>query len=317
MSEVRPLPPPLPTTPLVTAFLAHRSPNTLAAYTRDLQAFARHLGVFTLDAAAEHLIQGGQVSANLGVLAYRRSLEARGLSSATVRRRLAALGSLVKVARLLGLIPWRLDVDLPRARAVRDTRGCGIQGYAALVRVAAVQRGPVKARRDVAMLRLMGDCGLRRAEVTALDVADVDFIAERIAVTGKGRGGEKVWVTLPLPTLAAVRTWLDARASRGLPASGPLFLNLDRKDGTRRLTASGLYRVLRYLGAQAGVKAARPNALRHAAITAVLDLTNGNVRAAQQFARHRNADYTLRYYDDNRRDLAGAAARLVAARVQS
>jgi len=47
--------------------------------------------------------------------------------------------------------------------------------------------------------------------------------------------------------------------------------------------------------------------LRHASITAALDTSNGDVRAAQAHARHANPQTTMRY-DDNRQDLAGKVA---------
>jgi len=67
---------------------------------------------------------------------------------------------------------------------------------------------------------------------------------------------------------------------------------------------------VRRLGAAAGVRA-RPHGLRHAAITAALDATGGDVRAVQKFSRHRDVR-VLQRYDDNRRDLAGGVARRVA-----
>ena len=56
----------------------------------------------------------------------------------------------------------------------------------------------------------------------------------------------------------------------------------------------------------------RPHELRHAGITEPLDLTNGNTRAVQRYSRHRDMRI-LNLYDDNRTDLGGDVARLVAA----
>ena len=55
---------------------------------------------------------------------------------------------------------------------------------------------------------------------------------------------------------------------------------------------------------------ARPHGLRHAAITAALDATNGNTRAVQKFSRHRKLE-TLSLYDDSRTDLGGQVAALI------
>ena len=63
------------------------------------------------------------------------------------------------------------------------------------------------------------------------------------------------------------------------------------------------------LGAAVGLSV-RPHGLRHAAITAALDLT-GDLRAVQRFSRHRDVRVLTRY-DDNRADLGGVVARTVA-----
>jgi hypothetical protein len=57
---------------------------------------------------------------------------------------------------------------------------------------------------------------------------------------------------------------------------------------------------------------ARPHGQRHAAITSALDATLGNVRAVQRFSRHADVR-TPQVYDDNREDLGGKVAALVAA----
>ena len=69
--------------------------------------------------------------------------------------------------------------------------------------------------------------------------------------------------------------------------------------------------MLGILGRRAGLsRPLRPHGLRHAAITAVLDRSGGNLRAAAKFSRHRDIR-TLMIYDDNREDLGGAMARLI------
>ena len=89
-----------------------------------------------------------------------------------------------------------------------------------------------------------------------------------------------------------------------------MFVNFDRAGKGRRLTGTSLYRIVRDLGLAAGVKA-RPHGLRHAAITEALDRTGGNVRAVQRFSRHRDLR-VLNRSDDNRQDLGGEVAALVA-----
>jgi len=250
-------------------------------------------------------LAGGHGRANETVLLFRSQLQARGLAPATINRRLAALRSLVKLARTLGLITWVLEVEGVRTEPYRDTRGPGHAGFRQLLAGLDGRIDP-KAIRDRALLRLLYDLGLRRAEVVGLDVEDVDLLAETVAVLGKGRT-QKVTLTLPPATRAALAEWLTVRGMQ----FGPLFTSLDRASRGRRLSGMGLYLVVRQIGERVNLRV-RPHGLRHAAITRALDLTGGDIRSVQKFSRHKDVRL-LQRYDDNRQDLGGAVARRVAA----
>jgi integrase/recombinase XerC len=290
---------------LVEAFLAGRSPRTVRAYSGDLSDFAGIVGAATVAAAAAQLLAGGAGQANALALDYRTDLLNRGLSPATVNRRLAALRSLVKLGRLLGLVAWSLEAEGVKSEAYRDTRGPGRDGFRRLLAVLA-DRHDAKGVRDRALLRLTYDLGLRRAEAVGIDVADLDREAGTVAVLGKGRR-EKITLTLPAPTEAALDAWLAVRGT----GPGPLFHRLDRAGkGKGRLTGAGVYDIIVSLGRRVGLRV-RPHGLRHSAITSALDATNGDIRAVQRFSRHKDVRVIARY-DDNRQDLAGQVARKVA-----
>jgi integrase/recombinase XerC len=292
---------------LVAAFLAGRNARTLLAYRRDLEDFRAFLGAGSVEQAAEALVRAAHGEANAVALAYRAALIDRGLQPATVNRRLAALRSLVALANTVGLIPWKLAVEGVPAMRYRDTRGPGRDAFAALLAAAAAPGGR-KAARDVAILRMLHDLALRRGELVALDLADVDLPQNRILILGKARTAQEP-LTLPAPTREALAGWI---AARGV-AAGPLFLNFDRAaKGSGRLTGAAIYALLRALGAGAGVPAVRPHGLRHLAITSALDTTQGDLRRVQRFSRHRDIR-VLTVYDDARRDMAGEVATLVAA----
>lgn len=294
---------------LVDAFLSGRNPRTLEAYARDLEDFRAFLGAVDGPAAARELLSLPLGEANALALAYRTHLLEEGLAPATVNRRLAALRSLVKLGRVLGFVPWALEVENVEAVSYRDTRGPGREGYRRLLD-ALDARLDAKASRDRAALRLLYDCALRRGEVVSLDLAHVDLESSpaTVSILGKKRT-QRETVTLPEPTAAALAEWIAARGED----PGPLFLNFDRAKKGSRLTGNSLYRLVRDLGDEAGLRA-RPHGLRHAAITEALDLTGGNVRAVAKFSRHRDLR-VLEVYDDSRRDLAGEVARLVAGAV--
>lgn len=290
---------------LVAAFLAGRNPRTLAAYRQDLENFRAFVGAEDLSQAAELLLTRGHGEANALGLDYRTSLLERGLSPATVNRRLAAVRSLVRLARTLGFVPWTLEVESVKSEAYRDTRGPGRVGFRRLLDELDYRRD-AKGTRDRAVLRLLYDLALRRGEVVSLDVEDVDLEAGTLDVLGKGRT-QKVRLSLPEPTKTVLRAWLELRGTE----PGPLFVNFDHARKGRRLTGTSVCRIVRRLGEAAGLKV-RPHGLRHSSITAALDATRGDVRKVQRFSRHRDLR-VLNRYDDNREDLAGEVARLVAA----
>ncbi|WP_109095446.1 tyrosine-type recombinase/integrase [Azospirillum sp. TSH64] len=298
---------------LIDAFLASRKANTVAAYRRDLEDFRAWVAAQpataayadTIDRVARELLALAPGQANALVLGYRASLDARGLAPATINRRLAALRSLVQLGKTLGLVGWDLEVENVDAAAYRDTRGPGRDGVKAMI-AQAQERSDAKGVRDTAIVRLLHDTALRRGEVVSLDLEHYDPAAATLSILGKGRL-QREPITLPDATQAALDEWIGARGRH----PGPLFYRLDNAGaGDGRLTGAAVYQIVQRLGDDIGIRT-RPHGLRHAAITSALDATNGNLRAAQSFARHRDPKVTMRY-DDNRADLAGQTARLVA-----
>lgn len=294
---------------LIAAFLSAQCPSTAQAYRKDLMDLQAFLRVSTLNGMGALLLSLDQRGANALARAYKSDMMERELLPATVNRRLAALRSLVKVARAFGFISWALEIKNLRTRPYRDTRGPGLQGVRLLLQMAEA-RNDKKGIRDRAILRLLFDLGLRREEVIRLDFEDLNLEAGMLAVLGKGQA-EKVEMTLPQETKAGLIAWIEERGTE----SGPLFTNLSHVAKGRRLTGTGIYYIIRRMGKEVGLNV-RPHGLRHAAITEALDLTGGDVRAVQKFSRHKDLR-VLNLYDDSRRDLGGQVAQMVAASVSS
>jgi integrase/recombinase XerC len=286
-------------------FFAGLKPNTLRTYRQALSDFAEFVGVGEGEQAAGVLVSGGHGEANHLALAFRANMVERGLSANTINNRLAALRSLAKLARTLGLIGWSIDVGNVKARPYRDTTGCGAAGYRRLLDHLD-GRGDPKSVRDRAIVRLLFERALRRGEVASLDVGHLDLDAATISVLGKGNT-DRESLTLPEPTRRALADWLAIRGSE----PGALFTNLDRaRKGSGRLSGAGIWSLITTLGEATG-QTVRPHGLRHAAITTALDATHGDLRSVQRFSRHAKVD-TVVIYDDSRRDLGGDVAKLIA-----
>src|SRR5947207_2305648 len=86
--------------------LADYRRTPVPAYAGDVEDFARFLDQPGAGAAVEVLIGLPHGQANAVALGYKADLMARGLAPATIGRRLAALRSLVKLARTLGRVAW-------------------------------------------------------------------------------------------------------------------------------------------------------------------------------------------------------------------
>ncbi|MCC6963747.1 MAG: tyrosine-type recombinase/integrase [candidate division Zixibacteria bacterium] len=299
---------PAPTIPLVTLFLDRRSDSTRRAYSADLSDFATFLGVPDQQSALACMVQLKAGQANSLALQYRQSLIAAGKSPATINRRLATLRSASKLARTIGAINWTLEIENEPAHSYRDTSGPGLYGIRRMLKAAAAHDNPAKAARDTAILRLLFDLALRRKELVGLELSDLSLAERRIAVVGKG-SRESLTLSLPEPTATAISTWLAFRGTD----PGPLFVNFDHAAKGCRLTGAAIFYIVRTLGRISGVTA-RPHGIRHTAITHALDRTGGNVRSVQRFSRHANLQ-TLTIYDDNRRNVAGQIAELVAGSV--
>ena len=301
---------PFASSDLVEAFFSGVSELTRRAYGQDLEDFRAFVGAEDLDAAARVLLSQKPGQANALGLAYRNDLKARGLAPATVNRRLAALRSLVKLGRTMGLIPWSLEVPNEKARAYRDTRGPGKTGFQLLMGQIN-GRQDAKAQRDRAILRLLYDLGLRRAEVVHLDLEDVDLEAGTVDVLGKGHR-QKETLTLPAPTAEALGEWLKARGD----AAGTLFHNFDRAGKGNRLTPRAINYLVTGLGRKVGVKVT-PHGLRHTAITEAVKGAQANgigLEEVLDFSRHADVK-TLMIYRDRERNVQGQLAALVAAGV--
>ncbi len=142
-----------------------------------------------------------------------------------------------------------------------------------------------------------------------LDVADLDFERKTILVMGKGRI-QKIELTLPAPTIAALTEWLGVRGD----FSGTLFVNLDRaKKGDGRITGKSIYRLVRGLGEKVGIKT-RPHGIRHSAVTEAVKKAQKNgmdLEEVLDFSRHKDVR-TLMIYRDRERNVQGKLSELVA-----
>ena len=284
-----------------------RSPATQRAYRADVAAF---FGTYPSPQQVRDFTGLPVPQLALRLTQYKARMLEGKLSEATINRRLAALRSLLKLAYRLGMAhtDGRGLVDGEKARAYRDTRGVDARTLKDLIALPGsdTRRG----RRDTALLRLMAENALRRAEVCALTVRDFEAKERRLQILGKGRGSQKMPITLSARCVETIAAYLH-EAGHGVEAEGALFRNVDHRPTQKggALSAKGLYWLILEYGKKLDLNLS-PHKLRHSAITAALDATGGDVRRVQKLSRHADLR-TLTIYDDNRTDMQGEVTDLL------
>ncbi len=156
--------------------------------------------------------------------------------------------------------------------------------------------------RDRAFLITLADTGLRVHEACALRRGDIDWTEGRAIIIGKG--DKQAVVRFSKRAQKALHEYLRARAkydgTSGRPLSSlPLFLRHDQGDDKKIrpiVTSTGRNIVNQRVKEALGPDASRitPHSFRHYFVTRVLQ-ASGNLKLAQELARHKNIAVTQRY----------------------
>jgi integrase/recombinase XerC len=275
-----------------------RSENTKRAYKKDLNDFFVTItgGKASPELINQFLSLTRFEAVKVG-LQYKASMIERGLTEATINRRLAAVRSLVKYAKMIGLCEWVLsDVQGEKIKSYRDTSGISVEQMAGMLKVP--DRSTAKGKRDYAMLRMFWEIALRRGEVVKINIEDFDPEMCTVAILGKGKGTQKENMTINEKTRDAVLEWLETRSN--MTPNTPLFVAMDRAYAGNRLTGEGIAKFVKKMAAAAGItKKMSPHRLRHSSISAALEATNGNVAMVQKLSRHAKIE-TVMVYEDRR-----------------
>jgi integrase/recombinase XerC len=283
-------------------------PRTRQEYGKAIDYFCRVMApdqsptIFLQEFLASHQHQALQQ-----VLEYRqRSIEAE-LSASTINLRLSAIKALVDYACKRGACSFSLvDIKALKANNYRNTRGVPVEDYRSIL--ALVDRSTDLGVRDYGILRLLWDNALRREEVIAINTADYSSQEGRLMILGKGQI-DKQSIDLNPGTIEALDEWLRFRSGlyfapkNGSERDTAMFLSCNGL----RLRGSDVAHILKGYADAAGVKIS-PHRVRHSAITAYLDASDGDVRSAQSLSRHQDPR-TLMIYDDNRQGLQAKATR--------
>jgi site-specific recombinase XerD len=236
------------------------------------------------------------------VAAYSRALERHGgrgggpASPATRRVHITMLRALLTQ---LGRDDQAADVRVPTHRVGPPETPSAVE-YGNLIR--ATDRRTLVGRRDHALLRVLGDCGLRNAEVRTLRMRAIrrpraNSVHHNLFVRGKGDVEREI--PIPAATYKALEAWLRMHPQReggGLRDDDVIFISLARSGAPGAMSQQALAKLVRRYASVAGVpqRLAHPHALRGYYAT-TLASSNVPIQTIRARLGHASIETTARY----------------------
>ncbi len=225
--------------------------------------------------------------------------EARPSTVATYFRVLRAFANFCVLEGLLDETPFR-NVRPPRVpnEQVQPFEPAQVQAL-----VDAARRGRTPTR-DVAMVLMLVDTGMRVSELCGQTVGQVDRGSGELNVLGKGNKRRRIY--MGQSTRRALWRYLETDRREAQPEE-PLFISVGGNDAGSVMTPSGVRQILKKAGERAGIKGVRcsPHTLRHTFAVNFLR-GGGNLFELQQLMGHTDLTVLRRYVALAQSDLAQA-----------
>lgn len=259
--------------------------NTLAAYRRDLEAYAAE--VSDLKAAGPDDIRR-----------HLAALEAQGLARSSAARKLSAIRQFHRFLHGDGLAGDNPATAIDSPRGARplpkmiSREDVEALAEAARARVAAAGgKALLKALRLHCLIELLYATGLRVSELVGLTVQAAS--AERDFILVRGKGGRERLVPVSATARAALADYLAALRKSGLAGSRWLFPS---SGAAGHLTRQHFALELKAMARAAGLDAAKlsPHVLRHGFASHLLE-AGADLRAVQQMLGHADISTTQIY----------------------
>ena len=154
------------------------------------------------------------------LMAYRAKMIERKLSPSTINVRLSAVRKLIGEAKRNGILNGEQAAqlaDIPNIRQQGTRLGNWPTREQAKELLTVPDRTTLKGKRDYAILSLLTGCALRRAELAALNLEDIQQREGRWVIADLcGKGGRIRTVAVPLWVKKAIDEWtVDAGLRQG------------------------------------------------------------------------------------------------------
>ncbi|HRY49592.1 MAG TPA: tyrosine-type recombinase/integrase [Candidatus Paceibacterota bacterium] len=271
------------------------NPRTRKAYRIDIEDFRRFAGI--------QKPEEFRTVVRAHVIAWRKTLEQRNLSAATIRRKLSALSALFNHLCESNAVFFNptLGVKRPNGGA-NEGKTPAISNDHARALLEAPDPTTLKGLRDRAILSTFLYHGLRLQELCLMKVRDIQLRSGVLHLKIHGKGGKLRFVPAHPGTLERIDAYLEKAGHRD-DLDGPLFRSTRSRPGkaSRPLSPSNVHhRIVKKYARRIGVgvrgfcvhslrATAATNALEHAA----------DIARVQEWLGHSNIA-TTRLYDRRR-----------------
>ena len=226
--------------------------------------------------------------------------EARRRSVRSTETVIYALRALLRFLHVRGLIGEPLVEAVPSVARRREDLPRALAAGQVKLLLDGCDRATRTGRRDYAILVLLSRLGLRRCEIAALSLDDVDWRAGEIVVHGKGSRIDRL--PLPVDVGEAIVDYL--RDGRPRVSDRTLFINACAP--LVGISPPCVTDVVRYACVRAGIPAVGAHRLRHSVATELLRRGAGLIEIGQVL-RHQDQTTTAVYAKVNRAALSPLA----------
>jgi integrase/recombinase XerC len=224
------------------------------------------------------------------VRAFAAQSHAGGLAPPSVQRRLSAVRTFQKFLMREGVLNYNSAQDVSAPRSGRPLpKVLNVDEMTRLI------EGPKATGcyflRDRAIMELFYSSGLRLAELTGLNVSDLDFHDRTVRVLGKG-SRERI-VPVGRMALAALKSYLAERKRRGRPVETALFVG---RNGRRLVGRAVQFRVALW-AKRAGIQQqVNPHMFRHSCATHLLEFLGHASISTTAIYTHLNFQHLAKVY---------------------
>lgn len=260
----------------------YRSKHTVEAYSTDLRGFNE----FIHDSGVPLDDAGFFIPTEISTADIREwiaTLSEQGMNSASIRRKLQSLRAYFRFLVKRGVVKTSPAAGVPLPKRAKK-----LPEIASRAEIEEAIESEQSALGALA-LRLLSDCGMRRAELLGLTDADINPYSKEIRILGKGDKERVIPISEEL--LAAITAWQKERDSRYPHLEEPRRLMATRSGG---MSTTTLYRLVN--NALAGTNASRksPHTLRHSFATTLLN-SGADINSVKELLGHSSLSATEIY----------------------